>query len=30
MFAALECINMLNAEYGVRFEAVLADQRQRP
>ena len=27
MFAALKCINMLNAEYGVRFEAV---HRQRP
>ena len=25
MFAALKCINMLNAECGVRFEAVLTD-----
>lgn len=25
MFAALKCINVLNAEYGVRFEAMLTD-----
>ena len=25
MFAALKCINLLNAEYGVRFEAILTD-----
>lgn len=25
MFAALKCINMLNAEYGLRFEALLTD-----
>ena len=25
MFATLKCINLLNAEYGVRFEAVLTD-----
>ena len=25
MFATLKCINMLNAEYGVRFEAIITD-----
>lgn len=25
MFAALKCINLLNAEYGIRFEALLTD-----
>ena len=25
MFAALKSINLLNAEYGIRFEAMLTD-----